>query len=292
MVPATSANLGSGFDSLGIALGMYNTATFEENDTCDISSSDGSFVPSDENNMIYRTAKLVYKKCDKPFKGLKIVQTNDIPMARGLGSSSACIAAGIMGANKLLNNPLSSADMLDLAVELEGHPDNVAPAFLGGFVTSVVENGHTYAVKKDIDNQISFAAFIPNFRLLTEKARAALPKDVSHKNAVYNVQRAALCSAAFCEKRYELLKVAVKDSLHQPYRLPLIEGGVEILDLCEKLSACGAFISGAGPTMLAVVKNDNEGFFLKANECLKTLECFVPYTLHRLMADNEGARYI
>lgn len=291
-VPATSANLGSGFDSLGIALGYHNTVSFAESDECDISSSDGSFVPKDANNMVYKTAKLVYQRCGKPFKGLKLVQTNEIPMARGLGSSSACIAAGIIGANALLGSLLNSEEMLDLAVELEGHPDNVAPAFLGGFVTSVVENGHTYAIKKDISQSLCFAAFIPDFRLLTEKARAALPKQVAHKDAVYNVQRAALCAAAFCENQYNLLKVATKDVLHQQYRLPLIEGGAEILQLCEDLGSYGAFISGAGPTMLAVVDSSNKEFFNLANERMKSLECFVPYTLHCFRADNMGAQII
>lgn len=291
-VPATSANLGSGFDSLGIALNHHNTVIFELGDECNISSADGSFVPKDANNMIYKTAKLVFDKCGVPFHGLSLVQTNDIPMARGLGSSSACIAAGIIGANALIGSPMSQEDMLDLAVELEGHPDNVAPAFLGGFVTSVVENGHTYAIKKDISQDICFAAFIPDFRLLTEKARAALPSQISHKDAVYNVQRAALCAAAFCEGKYQLLKVATKDTLHQQYRLPLIEGGAEILQLCEELGSYGAFISGAGPTMLAVVDGDNTGFFSQAERRMKSLECFVPYKLHCFKADNKGAQII
>lgn len=291
-VPATSANLGSGFDSLGIALSYYNTVSFAESDECDITSSDGSFVPKDANNMIYKTAKQLYQRCGKPFKALKLVQTNEIPMARGLGSSSACIAAGIIGGNALIGSPLNQQDMLNLAVELEGHPDNVAPAFLGGFVTSVVENGHTFAIKKDISLKLSFAAFIPDFRLLTEKARAALPMQISHKDAVYNVQRAALCAAAFCEGKYNLLKVATKDVLHQQYRLPLIEGGAEIIQLCDDLGSYGAFVSGAGPTLLAVVDSSNDNFFNFAKERMKALECFVPYTLYCFKADNIGAHII
>ncbi|MEG2404273.1 MAG: homoserine kinase [Oscillospiraceae bacterium] len=291
-VPATSANLGAGFDSLGLALGLYNTVSFEEFDGCDISSGDGSFTPKDEANLIYRTAKQVYSRCGASFKGLRMVQTNAIPMARGLGSSSACIVAGIMGANALLKSPLSREEMLDFAVELEGHPDNVAPALLGGFVVCAVENNHAYAIKKDISDELQFAAFIPSFRLLTEKARAALPKEIPHKDAVYNVSRAALCAAAFCEGRYDLLQVATGDVLHQPYRMPLIEGGEEVLTMCRELGACGAFISGAGPTLLSIVRRDNAEFYAKASARLKLSETGNSFTLRMFSADNEGAKYI
>ena len=150
-VPATSANIGSGFDSCGLALSLYNTAAFEEFDGVDITSSDGTFVPSTPGNLIYRTAKEVYALCGRPFHGLRIVQTNPIPMARGLGSSSACIAAGILGANALLGGPLEEKDILTFATKLEGHPDNVAPALLGGFVVSAYDEGHVYSLKKTID---------------------------------------------------------------------------------------------------------------------------------------------
>ena len=162
-VPATSANIGSGFDSCGLALSLYNTAAFEEFDGVDITSSDGTFVPSTPGNLIYRTAKEVYALCGRPFHGLRIVQTNPIPMARGLGSSSACIAAGILGANALLGGPLEEKDILTFATKLEGHPDNVAPALLGGFVVSAYDEGHVYSLKKTIAPGITFAAFIPDF---------------------------------------------------------------------------------------------------------------------------------
>lgn len=125
----------------------------------------------------------VYDQLGIPLRGLRITQRNDIPMARGLGSSSACIVAGILGANALLGNKLTSRQMLTLATAIEGHPDNVAPAMLGGFVTSVYDEGQVYSVKKNIDEQLAFAAFVPDFRLLTSKARAALPDMVSHKDA-------------------------------------------------------------------------------------------------------------
>lgn len=189
-VPATSANVGAGFDSLGLAVSMHNVFTFEESDRIQISSVDGTHVPAGSNNLVYRSARVVYDQLGIPLKGLRITQRNDIPMARGLGSSSACIVAGIMGANALLGDKLTERQMLTLATAIEGHPDNVAPAMLGGFVTSVIDEGQVYSVKKDIDPELAFAAFVPDFRLLTSKARAALPAMVSHKDAVYNLSRA------------------------------------------------------------------------------------------------------
>lgn len=288
-VPATSANIGAGFDSCGVALSLYNTATLSLHDSIEITAEDHTFTPQGQGNLIYRTAKDLFDLCGKPLPGLKIVQTNAIPMARGLGSSSACIAAGLLGANALLGFPLTNDDILTLATKLEGHPDNVAPALLGGFVVSVYEDGKVYSLQKDVAQSIVFAAFIPDFKLLTEKARAALPEEVAHKDAVYNLSRAALLAAAFCEERYELLPVVTKDSLHQQYRLPLIDGGREIFDLTAQLGAPATFISGAGPTILSVVPAHDTSFFLRAQAALQQSELLRAFTLHSFTAENRGA---
>ena len=197
--------------------------------------------------------------------------------------------AGIMGANALLGDKLTERQMLTLATSLEGHPDNVAPATLGGFVTSVIDEGQVYSVKKNIDPELAFAAFVPDFRLLTSKARAALPQMVSHKDAVYNLSRAALATAAFCEGNYALLGVATKDVLHQQYRLPLIEGGDEVFELAQDLGALAVYISGAGPTIMAVVHKDDEEFFARAEAALQQPGALNHFTVHRLLADNTGA---
>ena len=197
IVPATSANVGAGFDALGLALSMHNTVTLEESDRIDILASDGTLIPTGTGNLVYRSAKAVFDQLGQPLKGIRIRQENPIPMARGLGSSSACIVAGILGANALLGSPLTQRQMLTLATSIEGHPDNVAPAMLGGFVTSVYDEGQVYSVRKSIDEELAFAAFIPNFKLLTEKARAALPKTVDRADAVYNLSRAASASLSW-----------------------------------------------------------------------------------------------
>ena len=287
-VPATSANIGSGFDALGLAVTLYNTVTFEESDHLDISAADGTRIPRGETNLVYRSAKGLFDKVGKTMPPLKLVQTNAIPMARGLGSSSACIIAGLLGANRMLGDVLNTQELLTLATSIEGHPDNVAPAMLGGFVTSVYDEGQVYSVKKNIDEQLAFAAFVPDFRLLTSKARAALPDMVSHKDAVYNLSRAALATAAFCDGDYSLLGVATKDSLHQKYRLPLIDGGDEMFELAQDLGALAVYISGAGPTIMAVVPRDDQEFFARAQEALPQSEKLKHFTVYRLLPDNTG----
>lgn len=288
-IPATSANVGAGFDSLGLAVSLYNVFTFEESPKLDIVSLDGTLVPTGPSNLIYRSAKAVFDQLDMPMPGLRITQHNAIPMARGLGSSSSCIVAGILGANAMLGNKLTQRQMLTMATGIEGHPDNVAPAMLGGFVTSVFDEGQVYSVKKQIDTSLVFAAFIPNFKLLTEKARAALPQSIPHKDAVYNLSRAALATAAFCDGDYELLSVATKDRLHQQYRLPLIPGGDEIFALANDLGAYAVYISGAGPTIMAVVNKEDELFFERAEAAMQDDEKMRAFALHRLLADNKGA---
>ena len=281
--------MGAGFDALGLALSLHNTVTMEEWDKLDIMASDGSLVPTGTSNLIYRSAKAVYEQLGKPIKGLRIRQENPIPMARGLGSSSACIVAGILGANALLGNPLTKRQMLTLATSIEGHPDNVAPAMLGGFVSSVFDEGQVFTARKEINEELAFAAFIPNFKLLTEKARAALPKTVDRRDAVYNLSRAALATAAFCDGDYELLRVATKDALHQQYRLPLIPGGERVFEIAWDLGAYAVYISGAGPTIMAVVHRDNCEFFEKAEEALLEQPETMAFSLRRMLADNTGA---
>ena len=271
-VPATSANVGAGFDALGLAVGLYNTATFElRPQGLEIAATDGTQVPTGRSNLIYRAVRTVFDQVGEKLPGLRILQTNAIPMARGLGSSSACIVAGILGADALLGHKLTRRQMLTLATAIEGHPDNVAPAMLGGFVTSAYDEGQVYSVKKEISKNLAFAAFVPSFGLLTEKARAAL------------------ATAAFCDGDYELLEVATKDALHQQYRLPLIPGGEKVFDLARRLDAYAVYISGAGPTIMAVVHKDNEIFFEKAQRELAGDPELAAFSLHRYEADNIGA---
>ena len=157
-IPATSANLGAGFDALGLALTYYNYIEMEECDKIDITAADGLDIPTDERNLIYISAKDLFAVCGKKLEGLKLIQTSNIPMARGLGSSSACIIAGLVGANKMLGDPLTKDDLVDLAAQIEGHPDNTAPALLGGIVTAVFDGRKVHWVKQEVFTKLKFVA--------------------------------------------------------------------------------------------------------------------------------------
>ncbi len=290
-IPATSANLGAGFDALGLALTYYNHVEMEESDRVEISSADGIPVPTDESNLIYVSAKDLYEVCGKKLSGLKLVQTNNIPMARGLGSSSACIVAGLVGANTLLGSPLTTDDLVDLAAQIEGHPDNTAPALLGGIVTAVFDGRKVHWVKQEVFTKLKFVAMIPDFELKTEQARACLPKEVSHKDAVYNLSRAALFSASLLTGKFENLRTAVHDRLHQPYRMELIPHCREVFDIAYTHGAYAAYISGAGPTAMAIVDENNEYFAGKMRFSLENAG-LSGWQVKELRIDNEGTKLI
>ncbi len=267
-VPASSANLGAGFDALGIALTLYNHIWMEEADGCIIESADNTAIPTDETNLVYQAAKTLYEHCGKPFRGLYIRQESNIPMTRGLGSSSACLIGGLLGANTLLGSPLSRTEICHLATQMEGHPDNVAPALMGGLVTSVVEQGQVYTTSLPVWPEITFAVFIPDFPLSTEKARAVLPEQVTREDAIYNLSRAALMTASLCTGRLDNLRVAVQDRLHQPYRKHFIEHLDTIFEIAYEAGAYAAAISGAGPSVLAILDRNNRSFIDDANRQL------------------------
>ena len=283
-VPATSANMGSGYDSIGIALELYNVIDLAENDHIDISDKNGQYVPQDESNLIYQCAKRVYDECGKPLSGLTIVEDCAIPQTRGLGSSSACTVAGIMGANMLLGEPLDRNAVIDLAATIEGHPDNSTPAILGGFCVALLENGHVHHVRVPVHGAIDFVVFIPDFQLSTEKARAALPKTIDHHDAVYNLARAALLAGSLTTGKLENLDAATGDCLHQPYRFGLIEN---IVREAKKLGALGAFISGAGPSIVAIVYKGDRDYITRAQELCEKL--YPHWKAVQLRCDEVGA---
>lgn len=291
-VPATSANLGSGFDSLGIALTMKNRIWMEESDSIEITCLDDIDVPKDESNLIYWAADYLYKECGKKLPGLKINQENNIPLARGLGSSSACIVAGIMGANRFLGNPLSEQDLINLAAKIEGHPDNTSPAISGGLVVSAMEGERVYSVSVPVSEKIKFAVMIPPFELKTEKARGLLPKTYSREDAVYNLSRAGLMTASLFSGKLENLRVAVQDKIHQPYRSELIEDYDNVFRMSYELGSLGTYVSGAGPTIISMIEPKNAEEF--ARKCISHLEekNINGWRIEVLSTDQHGARII
>ncbi len=262
-VPASSANLGPGFDCLGLALNLYNTLEAREGDRLVIvTEGDGAqYIPSDESNLTYQAMRRVYDEAGRKCPGLFIRQVNNIPLSRGLGSSAAAIVGGLVAANALLGGPMGSMELLRLATAIEGHPDNVAPCLLGGLTAAVADGDRVHCARALPDARFAFAAMVPNFDLSTKKARQALPESYSKADAVHNVGRAVLMFAALQQGLAGELREASQDRMHQPYRKGLIPGWDEVNAAAYEAGALAVCLSGAGPTVMAVYDRQ-EGAFL------------------------------
>lgn len=287
-VPATSANLGPGFDTLGLALDLYNTFIFEEIPKgLEIIGCDQQF--NNEDNLVYTSMLKTFEKIGYKVNGVRINMDTNIPVSRGLGSSAACILGGVMGANQIAGLPLSREDILHIATEIEGHPDNIAPALFGGLVVSIMEDNKVHYNQMDVANGIKFVALVPNFTLSTKEARAVLPSTIPYMDAIYNVGRVALLLSAFSNGRFDLLKYGVKDSLHQPYRGKLIPGFKDIFKQCEELECLGVYLSGAGPTIIAMIHKDNSEFVKEIKSYLHSID--YNWDVLELELDLCGASY-
>lgn len=294
-VPATSANMGSGFDSIGVALQFYNTIRAGETDQglqIDIVDETSRFLPHDERNLVYRAMQAVFDEAGYAYKGIHIIQDNKIPVTRGLGSSSASIVGGLLAANRITGDALSTDRLITIASEIEGHPDNTTATILGGMAIAVEEAHTIYHAKIPVNgNRLLFAVFIPNFILRTKTSRSVLPKTISHSDGVYNTSRAALLTAAMASGEYDLLKVAMQDRLHQPYRQGLIKGVSNIFKKAEENGALGSYISGAGPTVVSIIKAEDRNSFKTAMG--KYIRKHKPgWEFMLLKPDNIGARII
>ena len=253
-VPASAANLGPGFDCLGLALDIWNQVSFRLTDSGVSITIEGEGVeelPLDYSNLILRAAERLFEKEGKKFpKGIEIECRNHVPVSSGLGSSSAAVIAGLLGAKKILNSTISNQDMLELAVEFEGHADNVAACLLGGLVIATSSTNGWIAEKIPIQ-PLHLVVVLPNVSLSTRQARAALPQTVKYHDAVSNLANTALLVHALREGRKDLLYSAMQDSLHQPYRLSLIPGAEQAIHAAYDAGAYGAALSGAGPSLFA-----------------------------------------
>ena len=288
-VPATTANMGPGFDSIGMALGLYNIVYAEEIDEgLEIIIQDGNpDIPTDETNLIYKTICAFYETINQPVPGLRIIQQDSIPHTRGLGSSAACIVAGLHIANAISQSFFSKEELVQMAAQLEGHPDNTTPALLGGMTIGAMSAEDMKYVKINVAENLHFAVMVPDFTLSTELARGVLPESVSLKDAVFNASRAALLSASMITGDMDNLALAMQDRLHEPYRATLIPHMNEILEQASAFGAKGTFLSGAGPTLIAVVKNV-VAFRREMVNYLSALES--KWQVQMLQADNEGAK--
>ena len=251
-VPASSANLGPGFDCFGIAWQLYNEIEFYHSPELIISGCPEKYQTKD--NLAYLGYASVLKAAGLPEEPVGIrFASSDIPICRGLGSSSALIAGGVLAADKLCRLGLSKDELLHIAAAVEGHPDNIAPAILGGLAASIMdEQGRVVTVSFKLSDKLCFTALIPDFELSTELARSVLPGQVSRADAISNISRAALLLKALETGDAGLIPDALQDKLHEPYRLGLIPGVERVRELALSCGAAGMCISGAGSTLLCV----------------------------------------
>lgn len=256
-VPGTSANCGPGFDCLGVACTIYNELelTLLEEERLDIKiTGDGAEnIPVDERNIVWRSIQKLLERAGKAqeYKGAIIRMDNGVPLSRGLGSSATAIVGGLKAANECLGNPFTNRDLLQMATEIEGHPDNVAPAIFGGFTVSIVRNGKPECFSLMPKLPLKLVVTVPDFFLPTKAARAVLPAEVPMKDAVFNIGRAAMLTAALCKGNKSFLRSVFDDALHQPYRAKLIPGMYDVFKAARAAGALGASMSGAGPCLIA-----------------------------------------
>ncbi|WP_338555279.1 homoserine kinase [Paenibacillus sp. KS-LC4] len=258
-VPASTANLGPGFDTLGMALSLYAWVEMSvaERTVLRLYGGEMAGIPEDKSNLIYKVAQLVFKEAGVQVPELDIAMYSDIPLTRGLGSSASAIVGALVAANALIGSPLSDEKLFQMATALEGHPDNVGASLFGGIVVSAWDGERADYVRLAPHEKLEALVAIPAFQLSTEKARHALPKQISMQDAVFNVSRSSLLVAALASGELALIRHAMRDRLHQPYRAALIPGMAEILAKAADYGALGAALSGAGPTLIAFVESDS-----------------------------------
>lgn len=287
-VPASTSNLGPGFDALGLALTLYNNFIVEpsESYSVEIEGEGKETLPKDEKNLFLRAYRstMEYLGLKQPIK-VKLV--NRIPLGRGLGSSATAIVGGIITAEKLSKKNLSLPEVIDVAFKFEPHPDNVLPAYTGGFVVAAT-NGDLSYIKLDFPEELKVVIVVPELFLSTEDSRAVLPKNYDRKDVTFNIQRVALLLGALQKKDFKLLKEAVKDRIHQPYRCDLIPSFWEVLSEGYKAGAYAVYLSGAGSCIGALADNNFDEIGKSMCNVFDSLGIDSKYLI--LDVDTEGAR--
>ena len=269
-VPATSANLGPGFDALGLAvdLQLEVKASLSEKDKFSY-TGEGS-VEATADNLIHQGFRAAFERVGQEIPFISFEVNNPIPLARGLGSSSAALVAGVAIADAVMKGALTRDGVFQLCAHLEGHPDNVAPAVYGGFTVSALrETGDYLCESLALPEAWQLLFGVPDFELLTTKARSVLPENYTRPDIIHNLSRAALWSLAVAQNKPELLQTASQDRLHEPYREPLVPGLAECHEALLEAGAYAAYLSGAGPTVGVVCSQDTKGV------CQKVLQTFV-----------------
>ncbi len=290
-IPASTTNLGPGFDVLGLALQLYSTVTLEitgENKEVVVSGIDFEKIPSTPEHSGFKAVETIFQRSGIPQpKGMRLRIENGIPAIRGLGGSGTAILGGLLTANELCDGPFSLSDILNIASEIEGHPDNVAASLYGGMVISVQDSNRIYTIKLDCNPALHVVLAIPEFTLSTQAARDILPDKVKFSDAIYNISRCSLLVASIATGKLDMLSLSMKDVLHQPYRSNLIPGFDEVVEAASDAGALGITLSGAGPTVAAFCLNNMEivGKQMQSAFMKHNISCDIKV----IRADQEGA---
>lgn len=294
-VPGSSANMGPGFDSLGLALTIYNYIEAEETESgLEIEILDAEtkeFLPTDEKNLIYKSMKYLFEKAEYKMPGLKLTLSSEVPVTRGLGSSSACIVGGLVAANELCGKKFTPREIIAMATKIEGHSDNVTAACLGGFTVSVIDKEEVFYYSHKINGDLKCLVLIPDYAVTTQKARNTLPGYYSKRDVAFNISHTSLLVASLISGDYENLLCAIDDRVHEPYRKVFIDGYQKLYNKLKSYGALGTFISGSGPTLASIVEADDaEMFYEDIKEY--TDKAFPTWSVKLLDIDNEGAKVI
>ena len=251
-VPATSANLGPGYDAVGLALSLSMRISLDRAPypVLEVRGAGSDLIPRGPDHPAYRAARFVAELVGEPDAHFRLFQENAIPPVRGLGGSAAALVGGAVAANDLLGGQIAAPDLLNIVCELDGHPDNAAPALLGGLVIGTLTPEGVSAVRLE-PKELKAVVAVPGFSVSTTAARRALPEKVPHRDAAFNVGRSGLLLGALATGEYDLLRVAMQDRLHQPYRSHLVPGLEDVIEAALENGAYGACLSGSGPTILA-----------------------------------------
>jgi len=297
-LPASTSNLGPGFDCFGLALKLYltvrATAVPGTSEACRVTTTgakENEALPRNAVNLIYRAMSFAARREDVSLPPVELTVHNEIPLASGLGSSAAAIVAGIKLAGLLTERELSDQTIQNYATEFEGHPDNVAATLYGGFLASCISSdGRVVSAKFQWPAEIRVVVVSPHSQVPTHVARAALPRSISRVDAVHNLQRTALFTAALAQRRYELLWEAMRDRTHQPYRESLVPGVAEALALPGMNGLLGLALSGACPSIVALVNDHDDEIGARIASCFQARK--IDATVRKLEADNDGCRLI
>lgn len=258
-IPASTANLGPGFDAVGMALSLYEWLEVSISSKTEVrlygEGMEG--IPTDESNFVYKIVQNLFARAGISEQPIKISMYSDIPLARGLGSSASAIVGALVAANALIGDRFTKQELFKIATEIEGHPDNVGAVMFGGIIVSSWDGAQAPYVKITPPERLTTMVAIPHFELSTEKARHALPTTYSKQDTVFNLGKSALLVAALAQGQLELLHSALQDKVHQPYRAALVPGLEAVLNGAHDQGALGAALSGAGPTVICFVDRDN-----------------------------------